>query len=224
MCNNDFLSCYQTTPQTTTGCNPQGQVVTLQCIIYVPHVMGSASTTLKWFKSDTNNNVETQLTRDSSKYSFINSISTVPEHTSRSGDINVTGLYQDIYTVSIRNFSKSDDGYYWCQLESVTNSSCLIFPQSPLGYIAVDMFANQYCLHSDYLQHLQPLQCALPRNVCSSTPLSSTSNTSESVVGTLIFLVILLIVTLLTTVTVFAVAWIKRKKRHEKEISKSKYH
>ena len=222
MCDNDGLFWYQTAPQTNTDCNPQGQAVTLQCIVYVPHVMGSTSSTLKWFKSDTINSTEKLLTRDSSKYSFVNSISTVPEPTSRSSGINTTGLYQDIYTVIIRNFSTSDNGYYWCQLESVTNSSCLIFPRSPQGYIAVDPSTTRSCSHSDYLQQLQPPQCASPQNICQTTHSTSSSTTNRSianrsspsaVVGTLSFLVVLLSITLLITVTVFAVARIKLKKK-----------
>ena len=232
MCDNDGPFWYQTAPQTNTDCNPQGQAVTLQCIVYVPHVMGSTSSDLKWFQSDTVNNTEILLTRGSSKYSFVNSISTVPEPTSRSSGINTTGLYQDIYTVIIRNFSTSDNGYYWCQLESVTNSNCLIFPRSPQGYIAVDSLATRNCSHSDYLQQLQPPQCASPQNICQTTHSTSSSTTNRpntflcsspsAVVGTLSFLVVLLSITLLITVTVFAVAWIKLKKKYKREISKSK--
>ena len=233
MCDNDGLFWYQTAPQTNTDCNPQGQAVTLQCIVYVPHVMGPTSSTLKWFQSDTINSTEKLLTRGSSKYSFVNSISTVPEPTSSSSGINTTGLYQDIYAVIIRNFSTSDNGYYWCQLESVTNSSCLIFPRSPQGYIAVDLLATRNCLHSDYLQQLQPPQCALPQNICQTTHSTSSSTTNRpiaesnhsspsAVVGTLSFLIILLSITLLITVTVFAVAWIKLKKKYKREVGKSK--
>lgn len=148
---------------------------------------------------------------------------------------NVSGLYQDIYTINIRNFSTSDDGCYWCHLEFVTNSSCLVFPRPPQGYIAVDLSASRNCYHPDYLQQLEPRQCASPSNICQGTRASNptslpitSSHTSQAcnspgvAVGILSFLVVFLIALLLILLIVFLVIWIKYKKKYEREVHTSK--
>ena len=102
-----------------------GQTAYLRCEVFVPRDANNNSVgRVRWYRSlnlvtseDVTGVHDTQLVHSSSPFSY--------------GFL--TGLFRDTYSLSIRNITSSDNGYYWCQI--IANETCL----SPSPYVNISV-------------------------------------------------------------------------------------
>ena len=90
------------------------------CAVYVPC---DPSTTVRWYKggSPQDENGTLVVSGGSDQYELKSTLGNSPVP---NGEF--TGLFYDQYVLIVSNFSASDTGYYWCQIEITNSTGCLL--------------------------------------------------------------------------------------------------
>ena len=122
--------------------------VHLRCEVYVPHdVNNDPVGRVRWYRS-----LDLVTSEDVTDEYMIRDIhESVPVSSG-----NFTGLYQDLYALSIVNISSSEGGYYWCQI--LSDQACL--SSSPYVYISVNT-TSEYTDNDCSIDYQSNPVCAL---------------------------------------------------------------
>ena len=130
----------------------QGYIASFGCEVSVPHdVNNNPVGRVRWHRSLDLVTSE-EVTAAADKY-------VISLHSSElvsTGDF--TGLYKDLYVLSIINISSSDNGYYWCQI--ISDQTCL----SPSPYVNISVVTATKDKCSFTYQPSSPV-CAVMTNV-----------------------------------------------------------
>jgi len=121
---------YSLVPSPELKCDPLGTGTSLACGVYVPR---DPPTTVKWYKSEfpQKDTRIIAISDNTDGYELRSLLATTPVPSG-----NFSGLFYDQYILVIINFTASDTGYYWCQIETNSTEDSLTFQPSQYGYRA----------------------------------------------------------------------------------------
>ena len=146
------------------------------CGVYVPR---DPSTTVRWYKggSSQDENGTLIISGGSDQYELRSALGNSPVS---SGEF--TGLFYDQYILIVNNFSASDTGYYWCQIETNSTRCLLTFLPSQSAYrvLQPEKSACTSSLQSFTLLDTEICAIALTPSSPSITVLRFTPNPSSS--------------------------------------------
>ena len=146
---------YGSVPRNDSNCVPDGSQLNLNFVIHSPHD-SSTNFTVKWFRSNT---ATEAITNDSQgKYILLRHNDSI----SPTNNCSRGTLHRDTFTLHIRNFTTTKNGYYWCQI--VINGSFL----QPSQYAWFYADKTNSCTLQYYLKLVNPSQIECP-NVTYST-------------------------------------------------------
>ena len=143
-----------------------GTDTSLACGVHVPR---DPPTTVKWYKSEfPQNDTSTLISDNTDGYELRSQLATTPVPSG-----NFSGLFYDQYILVITNFTASDTGYYWCQIETNSTEDSLTLQPSQYGYRAPNPGQSQCISGLQYFDLLDPETCAVAAIISSTTVIHS---------------------------------------------------
>ena len=162
---------YYTVPRNNSECNPLHLDVVLQCGVLVPPD-NYTSVTVNWYRSTAVGQV--QIRNDRVLHLIDEAIAT------QTRELNISGvqtLFLNVYILSVHNFTSSDNGLYWCELQ--VNDTTLL--PSPTAYVTVNGASGDPCLVDQFYINLDVSEIICAENCISNSlelPLTMTSTNS----------------------------------------------
>ena len=152
---------YSYVPPSSLQCNPLGANIVLQCTVFLPPD-APPNATVKWYSSEIREYNPTAIAISDGAPAGYAVTTLPPSEISSNADPCFNGLLLFTTNLVIYNFTVSNEGYYWCQIDDSSTNDFLTIQPSQHGYIATNAKLSKCEIGSQSrFTVLNPAKCAV---------------------------------------------------------------